>query len=37
MDQWSTRKGRDGIRQYWAEKNGASIDGVRGIDAPDSA
>jgi hypothetical protein len=37
MDQWSTRKGRDGIRQYWAEKNGASIDGIRGIDAPHTA
>jgi hypothetical protein len=33
MDQWSTRKGRDGIRQYWAEKNVASIDGISGIDA----
>ena len=34
MDQWSTRKGRDGIRQYWAEKNASSIDGIKGIDAP---
>lgn len=33
MDQWSSRKGRDGIRQYWAEKNVASIDGISGIDA----
>jgi Pyridoxamine 5'-phosphate oxidase len=33
MDQWSTRKGRDGIRQYWAEKNTASIDGISGIDS----
>ena len=32
MDQWSNRKGRDGIRQYWAEKNAASIDGIDGID-----
>ena len=31
MDQWSSRKGRDGIRQYWAEKNVASIDGISGI------
>ncbi len=36
MDQWSTRKGRDGIRQYWAEKNVTSVDGIRGIDAPTS-
>jgi hypothetical protein len=34
MDQWSTRKGRDGIRQYWAEKNVASIDGISGLDIP---
>jgi hypothetical protein len=34
MDQWSSRKGRDGIRQYWVEKNVASIDGISGIDAP---
>jgi hypothetical protein len=34
MDQWSTRKGRDGVRQYWAEKNVASIDGISGIDSP---
>ena len=32
MDQWSSRKGRDGIRGYWAEKNVASIDGLSGID-----
>jgi hypothetical protein len=34
MDQWSTRKGREGIRQYRAEKNVASIDGIAGIDPP---
>jgi hypothetical protein len=33
MDQWSARKGRDGVRQYWAEKNVTSIDGISGIDA----
>ena len=32
MDQWSIRKGRDGIRRYWAENNVASIDGISGID-----
>jgi predicted pyridoxine 5'-phosphate oxidase superfamily flavin-nucleotide-binding protein len=32
MDQWSSRKGRDGIRQYWAEHNVTSIDGISGID-----
>jgi len=34
LDQWSTRKGRDGIRDYWAEKNALSIDDLRGIDHP---
>jgi hypothetical protein len=33
MDQWSARKGRDGVRRYWAEKNVASIDGISGFDA----
>jgi predicted pyridoxine 5'-phosphate oxidase superfamily flavin-nucleotide-binding protein len=33
MDQWSARKGRDGVRQYWAEKNLTSIDGISGFDA----
>ncbi len=37
MDQWSSRKGRDGIRQYWAEKNVASIDGLSGIDTVGTA
>ncbi len=32
MDQWSSRKGREGIREYWAEKNVASIDGLSGIE-----
>jgi hypothetical protein len=31
MDQWSTRKGPEGIRAYWAEKNAASIDGIEGL------
>jgi Pyridoxamine 5'-phosphate oxidase len=31
MDQWSTRKGPEGIRNYWQEKNGASIDGLEGL------
>src|ERR1700677_1430792 len=26
MDQWSNRKGHDGIREYWSEKNQLSID-----------
>jgi hypothetical protein len=33
MDQWSARKGRDGVRQYWEEKNVTSIDGISGFDA----
>jgi pyridoxamine 5'-phosphate oxidase-like protein len=31
MDQWSTRKGPQGIRDYWLEKNTASIDGLEGL------
>ena len=34
MDQWSTRKGPEGIRTYWAEKNTASIDGIEGLIPP---
>lgn len=33
MDQWSKRKGPQGIRDYWAEKNRRSIDGLEGFDA----
>jgi hypothetical protein len=31
MDQWSARKGPEGIRAYWSEKNTASIDGIEGL------
>jgi hypothetical protein len=31
MDQWSTRKGPEAIRNYWTEKNAASIDGIQGL------
>jgi hypothetical protein len=34
MDQWSRRKGPDGIRDYWAEKNRFSIDELAGLDIP---
>ena len=34
MDQWSTRKGPEGIRAYWREKNAASIDGLDGLAHP---
>lgn len=34
MDEWSERKGRDGIVDYWAEKNAASIDGLPGMTRP---
>lgn len=27
LSQWATKKGRDGIKQYWADKNTISIDG----------
>ncbi len=31
MDQWSNRKGPEGIRSYWAEKNSKSLDQLDGI------
>jgi hypothetical protein len=31
MDQWSTRKGPEGIRDYRAKKNARSIDQLDGI------
>ena len=31
MDQWSRRKGPEGIREYWRAKNLASIDGIEGL------
>ncbi|MDA8047278.1 MAG: pyridoxamine 5'-phosphate oxidase family protein [Actinomycetota bacterium] len=31
MDEWSERKGPDGIAAYWQEKNAASIDGLPGV------
>ena len=33
MDQWSTRKGPEGIREYQNEKNLVSLDGLAGLDA----
>jgi hypothetical protein len=36
LEQWSERKGRDGIRTYWQEKNVASIDALAGL-PPDDA
>lgn len=33
MDDWAERKGPDGIVQYWAEKNSASLDGLPGVSA----
>lgn len=32
-DDWHARKGEEGIRQYWAEKNTESIDGLPALDA----
>jgi hypothetical protein len=32
MDQWAKRKGEQGIRDYWAEKNRRSIDDLEGFD-----
>ncbi|HWD51573.1 MAG TPA: pyridoxamine 5'-phosphate oxidase family protein [Acidimicrobiales bacterium] len=31
MDQWSSRKGREGVKAYRDEKNDASIDGIPGL------
>lgn len=28
LDAWALRKGNDGVRDYWAQKNQASIDGL---------
>jgi Pyridoxamine 5'-phosphate oxidase len=33
MDQWSNRKGPQGIRNYWVEKNARSIDQLDGLTA----
>jgi hypothetical protein len=32
MDQWSARKGPEGIREYWRAKNATSLDGLAGLD-----
>jgi hypothetical protein len=37
LDEWALRKGRAGIRAYWAETNVLSIDGSPGIPAPSAA
>lgn len=31
MDEWSERKGPDGIRAYWRDKNESSLDGLPGL------
>ena len=31
LDEWADRKGRAGVRAYWAEKNLQSIDGAPGL------
>jgi hypothetical protein len=31
MDEWSERKGEDGIRAYWRQKNTVSVDGLPAI------
>ena len=35
MDEWSNRKGPEGIRDYWSEKNSASLDGLPGLSPHD--
>jgi len=32
LQQWAARKGEDGLEEYWAEKNGESIDGLPALD-----
>jgi hypothetical protein len=32
LQQWAERKGDDGLREYWAEKNVESIDGLPALD-----
>jgi hypothetical protein len=34
LQQWAARKGDDGLAEYWAEKNVASIDGLPALDSP---
>ncbi len=36
MDEWADRKGGNGIRAYWAEKNAESIDGLAAVLPPAS-
>lgn len=33
-DEWHERRGEEGVRQYWAEKNTLSIDGLPGLTGP---
>lgn len=35
MDEWSARKGPEGIRSYWKDKNTTSIDGLAGLERLD--
>jgi hypothetical protein len=32
LQQWATRQGEDGLREYWQEKNVESIDGLPALD-----
>ncbi len=35
MEEWANRKGANGIRDYWAEKNASSLDGLPGLSVTD--
>jgi hypothetical protein len=35
LEQWADRKGPDGIRAYWTEKNACSVDGIPGLSIVD--
>jgi hypothetical protein len=34
MDQWAERRGPDGVRTYWEEKNRTSLDQLEGLSLP---
>ena len=35
LHQWATRKGADDLREYWADKNATSVDGLPALDTVD--
>lgn len=35
LDEWAHRKGSNGIRAYWSQKNASSLDGIPGLSVVD--